>query len=72
MGFFSSLFGGSSSSGSSSGKGSSGKTSEIWFSKEHVGSSGKLETDTYRSVDGGRTEKIAHNPCEQTKIPTNK
>ena len=65
MGFFSDLFGSSSNP-------EKDKTADIWFSKEHVGSSWQLETDTYRSVDNGPTEKTAHNPCEPTNIPISK
>lgn len=69
MGLFSILFGGSSEKESSG----SEKTAKVWFSHEHVGSlSGKLETDGYRSVDGGRTEKISHNECEPVNVPINK
>ena len=67
MGFFSALF------GKESDDSSDGKEAKIWFSREHVGkSSGRLETDTYRSVDNGPTEKIAHNECEPTQISINK
>lgn len=56
-----------------SNKESAGKSAELWFSKEHVGkSSGKSETDSYRSVDGGKTEKTGHNECESSKVSINR
>lgn len=70
MGFWSSLFGYDGPSSGSSESSSSGKSAKLSFGKEHVGrSSGKLETDSYRSVsDSGKTEKTGHNECEPSKV----
>lgn len=53
---------------------SSGKSAKLSFGKEHIGrSSGKLETDSYRSVsDSGKTEKTGHWECEPSKVDINR
>ena len=67
MGWFSDLFGSDSNKDSS-------KEVKIWFSKEHSSKSNpEKHTDTYRKVsDVAKPEKIAHNPCPETKISINR
>ncbi len=75
MGWFSDLFKGSSDEKdvTQESSGDTSRTAQIWFSKEHVGrSSGELETDGYRSVNGEKTEKISHNQCEPVNLPIRK